>query len=70
MLSHPAQAHPASAEQGSLRFGARGGSPASLGKGWATWGLSGFCLSYSNLTLISFLYLDIFSVFFFSFSFF
>lgn len=32
------------------------------GPGWATWGFSGLCLPCSDLTLIPFLYLDLFSV--------
>lgn len=55
--------HGLPAEQSSWRFGLRGGSLESLGKSWGAWGLSGLCLSYSNLTLISFLYLDLFLVF-------
>lgn len=52
-----------SAEQSSWRLGLRGGSLASLGKSWGAWGLSGLRLPYSHLTLISFLYLDLFLVF-------
>lgn len=51
-----------SAEQGPWTLGSRGRFLASLGKGWATCVSSGLSLLYSNLTYISFLYLDPFSV--------